>query len=96
MKSTFVVVRDEKMTPKVPTAQKCCIKVWPKTDLRDHENEDHVWAKNKGKPGENQWFLKIAHDRKWKSVKNAVFPKVPTAQKCCRRQYEINIIVVRD
>ena len=51
-----------------------------KNDLRDHENEDHVWAKIIGKPKENQWFIKIAHERKWKSFKQTVFPEVPTAQ----------------
>ena len=64
--------------------------------LRDHANEDHVWTKNIGKPTENQWFLKIAHERKWSSPKKAVFSEVPGAQKCCKKQYEIKIFVVRD
>ena len=64
--------------------------------LRDHANEDHVWTKNIGKPKENQWFLKIAHERKWSSPKKAVFSEVPGAQKCCKKQYEIKIFVVRD
>ena len=64
--------------------------------LRDHANEDHVWTKNIGKPKENQWFLKIAHERKWSSPKKAFFSEVPGAQKCCKKHYEIKIFVVRD
>ena len=44
--------------------------------LKNHENEDHVWAKKqKGKPKENQWFSKIAHKRKWKKSKKDSFSR---------------------
>ena len=57
--------------------------------------KNFMGRENIGKPKENQCFLQIAHERKPKSVKKTVFPEVPTAQKCCKKQYEINIFVVR-
>ena len=50
---------------------------WPTNDLWDHENEDHVWWQNIGAPKENQFCLKIAHERKWKSLQKTDFPEVP-------------------
>ncbi len=59
--------------------------------MRDHENEDHVWAKNIGKPEENQWFLKIVHKRKWKSLKKTLF-----FQKCPRLKNAVKTIWNQD
>ena len=69
-------------------------RAWPKNELRDHENEDHVRAKNIGKPNENQWFLKIAHERKRQSLKKNCFSRGAYGSKMLKKQFEIKICVL--
>ena len=47
-------------------------------------------------PRKTNDFLKSLTRESEKVKKKTVFPEVPTAQKCCKKQYEIKIFVVRE
>ena len=72
----------------MPTAQKCCkkqcrIKIFVWSDEKMHSCPQ---------ANQNTQFAKKTS----KITKNDSFEEMPTAPKCCKKQYEIKIFAVRD
>ena len=76
----------------MPTAQNCCkkqyeIKIFLSHDQNMTKNMTHAPDANHDKR-----LTKTAKN----ATKNSLFPRMPTAPKCCKKQYEIKIFLLHD